>query len=248
MNKTLFAFFIFIAIPNVTVAQKSIGQILNGKVVSFTNDLEGVNVVNLNTEKSTTTDNNGYFSITATVCDTLVFSSIQFKKFKLQVGEEDLSKSIILVRLTPSINQLKEVMVFQNKTINAVSLGIIPKGQKKYTPVERKLATASSSRFNPMGLDPILNLFSGRTAMLKKELEAEKKELLLRQIEEMFDKQFFITNLKIPEEYLEGFQHYILENTSFVSVLESKNKSLASFVMAELGIKYNKIIRDEKEN
>ncbi len=248
MNKILCAFFVFIIMPNVIIAQEFSSQILNGQVVASSSDLEGVNVVNLNTKKSTSTDNNGFFSITATICDTLVFSSIYFERFKRQVVAVDFSKNIILVRLTPSINQLKEVMVFQNKTINAVSLGIIPKGQKKYTPVERKLATASSSRFNPMGLDPILNLFSGRTAMLKKELEAEKKELLLRQIEEMFDKHFFITNLKIPEEYLEGFQHYILENTSFVSVLESKNKSLATFVMAELGIKYNKIIRDEKEN
>ena len=52
------------------------------------------------------------------------------------------------------MNQLKEVIVFQYKNINAVALGIISKNQRGYTPAERKLATTSSGRLNPLGLDP----------------------------------------------------------------------------------------------
>jgi hypothetical protein len=49
-------------------------------------------------------------------------------------------------------------------TITAESLGIIPYGQKKYTPAERKLYTATSGG----GIDGLLNTISGRKAMLKK--------------------------------------------------------------------------------
>jgi len=124
-------------------------------------------------------------------------------------------------------------------------LGIIPKAQKSYTQAERRLTTAGSGHLNPMGLDPILNLFSGRTAMLKKELEVETKEFLLLQLDNVYDKEFFVKNLKIPEENVKGFQYYIVENTSFVSILKSKNKSMTTFLIGELALKYNKIICDE---
>ena len=38
-----------------------------------------------------------------------------------------------------------------------------------------------------VGLDPLLSMFSGRTAMLKKELIVEKKEQHIRQLEKMFN-------------------------------------------------------------
>ena len=240
MNKILLAFIVFTIVPNVAIAQEPLRKILKGKVIADANDLEGIYVINLKTEKSTVTDSNGNFSIPAAVCDTLMFSSIQFKGVKIELSEVDFDKDLLFVKMRLLMNQLKEVMVFQYKNINAVALGIIPKGQRSYTPAERKLATASS------GLDPILNLFSGRLAMLRKEVEVEKKEILLHQIENMFDKEFFVNNLKIPEEYIKGFQYYIIENTSFVTILNAKNKSMASFLIGELAIKYNEIICDEK--
>jgi hypothetical protein len=44
-----------------------------------------------------------------------------------------------------SISLLKEVIINENPQINAASLGIVSKDQKKYTPAERKLYTARSS-------------------------------------------------------------------------------------------------------
>lgn len=246
MNKILLALIVFTIVPNIAIAQEPVRKILKGKVIADAHDLEGIYVINLKTEKSTLTDSNGNFSIPAAVCDTLMFSSIQFKGVKIEISAADFDKDLFFVKMRLLMNQLKEVMVFQYKNINAVALGIIPKGQRSYTPAERKLATASSGRLNPLGLDPILNLFSGRTAMLRKEVEVEKKEILLHQIENMFDKEFFVNNLKIPEEYIKGFQYYIVENTSFVTILNAKNKSMASFLIGELAVKYNEIICDEK--
>ena len=82
--------------------------------------------------------------------------------------------------------------------------------------------------------------------MLRKEVEVEQKEISLGQIENMFDKEFFVNNLKIPQEYVKGFQYYIIENTSFVTILKAKNKSMTRFLIGELALKYNEIICDEK--
>ena len=66
-------------------------------------------------------------------------------------------------------------------------MGIIPYGQKKYTPAERKLKTAGD--FKPIhllgllggafALDPIINKINGRTKKLKKEIKVEGKETYL---------------------------------------------------------------------
>ena len=147
--------------------------------------------------------------------------------------------------MTAKITELEEVIVNKHPEINAVSLGISPKGIKHYTPAERKFATAASMKMNPMGLDPLLNLLSGRTKMLKKELEVEKKERLLVYIGALFDDEYYVNTLKIPANYIKGFQYYCIEKEEFAASLRSKNKTTIKLLIVTLAEKYNKIIADE---
>ena len=62
----------------------------------------------------------------------------------------------------------------------------------------------------------------------------------------MYNKEYFIKNLKIPEKYVKGFQYSIVENTNLVRVLNAKNKSMATFLMGQLAVKYIEIIASEK--
>ncbi|WP_291099032.1 MULTISPECIES: hypothetical protein [unclassified Flavobacterium] len=245
MRKVVGIFFILI-ITNV-LAQETVRTKLNGKIIADMRNLEGIYVVNLKTEKSEITGEGGYFSIEAIPGDTLVFSSVQLKGIRIGLEQKHFQKELFFVKMEPMINQLPEVLVRRYDNINAVSLGIVPKGIKHYTPAERKYATATSGKLNPMGLDPLLNLISGRTAMLKKEIEVEKKEFYIQQLENMFDKDHFVGNLKIPAAYIKGFEYYIVENTRFTAILDSKNKTMTDFLMGELAIKYNEIIACENE-
>lgn len=147
--------------------------------------------------------------------------------------------------MTAKITELEEVIVNKHPEINAVSLGISPKGIKQYTPAERKLATASSAKLNPQGLDPLINAISGRTKMLKKELEVEKKERLLAYIGALFDDEYYTQTLKIPANYIKGFQYYCVEEEEFAKSLRSKNKAMIKLLIVPLAEKYNKIITDE---
>ena len=121
-------------------------------------------------------------------------------------------------------------------------MGIIPYGQKKYTSAERKIFTATSG----FGIDPLLNLFSGRTAMLKKELEVEKKEGYLVQLENLFDNNHFVNTLQIPSDYVKGFLYYAVENPKFTRVLNTKNRTSIEFLMSELAVQYREIIAIKK--
>ncbi|MDD5149609.1 MAG: hypothetical protein PHC28_03905 [Flavobacterium sp.] len=247
---------LFILVADAVFAQESVRTKLNGKIIANTMDLEGVYVINLKTEKSTMTEKEGYFSIAAIPGDTLLFSAVHLEGMRIGLEQEHFQKELFIVKMKPVITYLKEVVVKKYDNINAFSLGIISKGKKSYTPAERKLYTATSlsptASSNGMAggsisLDPLLNLISGRTKMLKKELEVEKKEMFLRQLDAMFDENHFINVLKIPLEYVKGFKYYAVENERFTTVLKTKNKTNIEFLMISLAKKYNEIIVCENE-
>ncbi len=218
---------------------------MKGKVVSNAVDLEGIYIINLKTEASTASGNGGYFEIRAMIGDTLMFSAVQIKGKKVVVKESDFQETLFFVKLEGMINQLEEVKIIKYNNINAVALGIIPKGQKTYTPAERKLYTATTGS-GILPIDPIINWLSGRTAMLKNEIEVEKKEFLLRKIEDLFETSFFTDKLKIPTENVKAFYYYIVEDSKFVEAMNNKNKTMATFVLGDLAVEYLKLNGIEK--
>ncbi|WP_269234776.1 hypothetical protein [Flavobacterium flavigenum] len=229
--------------------------ILKGRIISYTNDLEGVYVINTQTEAMVNTTPDGYFSIMAKSGDTLVFSSIQFKENRVLLTPENFSDLDFTVKLNLLMHQLQEVIIKRYDNINAVALGIVPSGQKSYTEAERKLHTATA--LNPtantenmmaggsISADPIFNFFSGRTAMLKKEVAVEKKEFFMKLLEKMFTVDHFVDRLKIPLEYVKGFEYYAVENENFTKILDSKNRTSTEFLLGELAVKYKEIIAGE---
>lgn len=237
-----------------TFGQINSGKILHGKISVASGSVEGVTIVNLVNEKSTVSDNNGEFFILAKADDLLVFSSVNLEYHRKIIEEEDLKVDLLIVKMTSKTTELKEVIVNKHPEINAVSLGISPRGLKKYTPAERRLKTAGD--FKPIQLlgilggslpvDPIINAISGRTAMLKKELEVEKKERLLVLFGSLFNDIYFTKTLKIPVDYVKGFQYYCIENQKFAEVLKSKNKTQIEFLIVPLASNFNQIIYDEK--
>ncbi len=168
---------------------------LNGKVRAYTDDLEGIYIINLNSNLATTTEAGGYFKISAQENDTLQFSAVHLEGKKVVLKYTDVKSELFFVSMELASYNLKEVVVNQDD-INAVDLGILSKPAKKYTPAERRLYTATGGG-NTYGLntkvsfDGILNSISGRTAMLKEEVAVERKEYTLRKINSCWVLGFF---------------------------------------------------------
>lgn len=241
---------LFVLLGNSALAQRNSEKILNGKVTSEAVNLDGIYIINLNTDKAVTTENQGFFTIKVNVGDTLMFSALQIKGVRKVITEADINQKLLLISLEPMINRLDEVVIKQYKYINAVDLGIISPNTKHYTPAERKLRTASGDGIEgntdgssgaSVGIDPFLNWMSGRTAMLKKELEVERKETLLQRIENQFGISYCINKLKIPAEFVKGFWYYVVDEPKFVAAMAAKNKVMAAFVLTELATKYNSL-------
>ena len=95
-------------------------------------------------------------------------------------------------------------------------------------------------------VDKILNSISGRTAMLKKEVNVEKKEALFRKLEYLFEENYYTDRLKIPLEYVKGFQLYCVDSPEFAVSLNTKNKTMSMFLITDLARKYLTILENEK--
>lgn len=236
-----------------TFAQTQSLTLLRGKITSQIKELGNVNVANLRSESTTATDSNGNFSMFVKVGDTLQFSGLQIVTKKSIITENDILKQLYALSVEAKVTQLDEIEIKQYKDINAVSLGILQKPAKVYTPAERKLKTATAMyptanvgtmAGGSLGLDPLLNAISGRTTMLKKELEVEKKEKLLQKIEYLFKEEYFLENLKIPKDYLRGFWYYAVEDPKLTEALNAKNKIMARFIFSDLAIKYLEILKN----
>ncbi|WNM19210.1 hypothetical protein [Flavobacterium capsici] len=224
---------------------------LKGRIVSQIKELNEIYVTNSRSESAAATNGSGDFSLFVKVGDTLKFSGLQIVPKKMVLSSNDVVKTLLVVALQPKVFELSEVKVNDHPEINAVSLGILQKPAKKYTPAERRLKTATSldgaiGFGGVMSLDPLINWISGRTAMLKKELEVEKHERLKKKIENYFGEDYFISTLKIPAEYVNGFLFYAVEDEKLVQVASENNKSLMQFQLGEIAVKYLELISQKE--
>ena len=238
-NKTLLIFFLWIT--QISFGQATGAKEILGQIFEQSTSVEGVNIINNETQVTAVSDASGMFSIVAKEGDVLVFSSVNLEPFKRRITIEDLKSNLLQIKMVAKEIELKEVVVNENANINAENLGIIPAGQKKYTAAERKVYTATSTPG-----DMLFNAISGRTSMLKKEVEVEKKEALFRKMEYLFDEKYYTERLKISVEDIKGFQLYCIEDSEFAVSLNSKNKTMSMFLITELAGKYLKILENEK--
>ena len=221
--------------------QKTVSKEILGQILEQSTSVEAVNIINNTTQITAVSDANGMFSIVVKEGDVLVFSAVNLEGFKRRITTEDMNSSLLQIKMTAKEVELKEVIVNENANITAENLGIIPYGQKKYTPAERKVYTATST-----SVDKLLNKISGRTAMLKKEVNVEKKEALFRKMEYLFEENYYTDRLRIPETDIKGFQLYCVDDAEFAVSLNTKNKTMSMFLITDLARKYLIILENEK--
>ena len=240
INSTLLL--VLLLLSQIVFGQNSNEKEIRGLIFADSTVVEGVNVSNLTNQITTISDKNGLFSLFVKEGDILVFSAVNLVTLRRKVSKKELMSNAIEIHMTIKSIDLKEVVVNENAQITAENLGIIPFGQKKYTPAERKLYTATSGG----GIDGLLNTISGRKAMLKKEIVVEKKEHSLARMEVLFDDKYYIETLRIPSDYIRGFQYYCVDDARFAEALDTKNKTLVMFLIVSLAENYNKTIENEK--
>ncbi|RAR47811.1 peptidase associated/transthyretin-like domain-containing protein [Flavobacterium lacus] len=238
MSRTLiFLLFSFFTITFV-FGQKQI----HGVVKIENASAEGIHVLNLVTEKATITNEKGEFLLEVKEDDLLVFSAVHLNYWRKSISENDIKNAFIEVIMTTKEQKLEEVVVTEYTKINAKELGIIDYEPKKYTPAERRLRTAEKFKwYSPlliplggMSVDGLINQISGRTNQLKKEVEIEKKELWLKELNDWHENEFYVNQLSIPEENINGFKVFVVYDDEFINYLNSNDTINGSLCLSKL--------------
>lgn len=238
---------ILLLFPVVCFSQE---RIFKGKVTAETS-VNGILVVNLTRQTQVSTDDFGNFLIKAEPGDLLIFSALHLYRKRYLVEEEDFVQKISIKMEAKPVEI--EAIEIERINISAESLGIIPKGRKRYTPAERRLKTAEDANLQyflliptlSFSLDPLLNAMSGRTKMLKKELEIERFEVNLRQTEYYISDEMIVSEFEIPEEYTKGFRMFLVDSPEFSKVMKTRNTKEITSKAFSLAEAYKKLIADE---
>lgn len=215
-------------------AQKSVQ--IKGKIHVADAKPSGVHIINLNTEEEVVSDENGIFTIEVQADQLLVFSADHLDYMRKIIENEDVEKGEFLIEMTAKPTILDDVEIVNYSRINAVSLGILAKPAKYYTPAVRRLRSGSSSPF-----DRLLNTLSGQKSILEDGVALEKKEFALADLDGLYAETFYTQTLKISKDEISGFQYYIVEDYEFMEALKTKKTFLVTFIMIKLAIDYKAI-------
>ena len=230
--------------------QWSFGQtkLLKGTVTAKDGDVTGITVQNINSGSASITDTEGNFAIKVTLNDTLVFSSVQFKRKKLPINKAIFNTSLVRVVLEEFVNELQEVVVQPynlsgnlnsditglslSKDVSAESLGLPNANVRIVSQSENKLNDADHGRFLyfygvgfAVNVNKILNRLSGRTKMLKERVALDKAYSKTQKIEEKFIDSVLVNYLRIPKNDFYDFIYFCEMDEAF-KALASENDEL----------------------
>jgi hypothetical protein len=213
-------------------------KLISGTIVVKDGSAKEIHILNLVNEKESVSDANGVFSILAKTEDVLLISGTNVELQRKVIEKADYDSGMITIETTAKATALEEVEIIR---FDAVSLGILSKQPKQYTPAERKVYTANST-----AIDALINLITGRTKQLKANVKVEQKEFMLEKLDGLFPDSFYEENLGITKDRIRGFHYYIVENKKFVETLKLKDTLMATFLMVGLAREYNGF-SDEKK-
>ena len=102
----------FILVLNVLLCFSQSDRIdIRGKVVNDTIAVEGVHIINKNSEKGTITNARGDFNISVQENDTLLISGVQFYFREILITRKIITDKFVTLYLLQKINELQEVKV-----------------------------------------------------------------------------------------------------------------------------------------
>lgn len=240
-------FILYLLIPILTFSQVQLkGEIANS------GDNEGIHVFNKTFHKYTITDENGKFKIEANLNDTIVFSAVQYKLRNLIVTKKMLAEQPIFVLLEAQINELDAVYIkpklsgdlladtqrIKTKELfTAKTLGLPNAHVKPPSPAERKLYTATHTGGGLIPVDAIINAISGRTKMLKKHVQLERKANLENSVYSNFE-QTMLYDFKIPKSKIYDFLYYASSDDLFAQIVKTNSNIIIYDFMKEKSKKY----------
>jgi len=76
----------------------------------------------------------------------------------------------------------------------------------------------------------------------------ERNEINLERLNNLFEESYYIKRFKLEQYDIKSFKYFCIEDSEFVTALNSKNKSLIKFLMSKLAVKFKTTLTNEKSD
>lgn len=226
MIKNLLAL-LFIFQITFSTAQDNGRVLLRGEVIYKNISVANEYVINSTTEVATVTNKNGEFEIDVKVGDELVFTAVNFQYKMVEITPEILANNRLVVSVNEKVTELDEVVV-------------TPEDQERYLKVKNEefkeyeyevdrgtevenIALSRAERGMTDGIN-FVNIFRAIFKTKDKTEEEGPKLLISDVLRQVYDDQFFVVDLQIPQEKINTFLLYCDEQMPTRTLLKKENE------------------------
>lgn len=238
-------------------------------IVKGEESVENIHVINLTQKGYATTNAEGVFKIEALKNDTIVLTSVQYKRYKHIVTATDIKNKALNINLKVYVNELPEAVIGftltgdltkdvlssgTKRSINFYDVGIPGYTGKPKTKSERILQEASD--FSPkaggslggiggsVSVIAIINAISGRTKELKKRVALEENTKIMNALKNRLSEAFFKEN-ELKEDLRADFFYFCAEDKTFKSRCAFNDLEALKF-LKEKYIKYKENLAEKE--
>jgi hypothetical protein len=208
MAKITFGFFFFFSILGISQS----GKLLQGKVLSEGKAIGLVDVVNMNSKKSSTTDSEGNFSLWITAGDEIYALSKDYTDLKMVITATDLNQNPLVIKLNKKPIELEDVEIVKKSSLKVqITQGDIDAIKLSKQANALKVVNVYDGAIEN-GVD-FVRMFIGIANWFKNK-DKEKPEKPLAPIAfkdylaEHFDEAFYLTKLQLKPEEIALFIAY----------------------------------------
>ncbi|MGM5470961.1 carboxypeptidase-like regulatory domain-containing protein [Flavobacteriaceae bacterium LMO-SS05] len=257
--KKLFLFVSFCFVTLFSLAQDETS--VKGIVISTTTDqpLEGVNIVNLNQVKGTSTDDKGAFEIRAKANDTLHFSYLGYKSIKVRVTNDWLKFGATQIEMTELALALEEVVVNQLRLTGYLEVdvkqvplksnyrysisGLSNKGYEAGNRSPNAVSKVLGAVFNPA--DFLYNMFGKKPKELRKLKQMKQDDQIRNQLASRFDREMLMVLLEVDRYDLDEIINQCNYSRDFI---ETANDLQILDAISECYEEYKVLSRSKSSN
>jgi hypothetical protein len=262
---------IFTLLPLCILSQDIERILISGKVTApIGEDIEGITIYNVSSQKGTVTSSEGLFELMVTENDRISVTALQFSTFIVIVDKGVVKNKRMGIYLNPVVNQLEEVIVRPYDLLGNVTAdvnkiktaNVVPQwdlsyesleygyefSADQYTAVEGN--KAEEAYFNGprfVGGD-FIGLAAGLASLLlpkkKKKTSKEVNEdqnYIARSLRQRFSNSYLMSNFGIQEEQANDFIYYVEENGMQSSWLKEENEIRLLDFMYQKSVAYKNL-------
>jgi len=221
----------FTLLLSITVwSQDDDRTILRGKVLYRDVSVPNENVINATSEMATITNSNGEYQIRVKEGDELVFSALNYQLEIVTITKEILERNRLVVDVKEKVTELDEVVV-------------TPEDQERFLEMQNSILKEEfeyeidrSSEVQNIGLSRadrglvkdglnFVGLFKALLKATKKEKPEERKPLKVSDVmRQVYDDEFFVVDLKLPQDKIDAFLYYCDTKMPTQSLLKKENE------------------------